>query len=481
MILLRAVAAALVLAASVGTGGARAVVPGDPLASSWTYAAASLPEAWDVATGSEDVVIAVVDSGVEASHPDLVGAVVPGHDFVDQDADAADVNGHGTAVAGIAAARANNGLGAAGVCWRCRIMPLRVLRPDGFAQLNTIAGAIDYAVEHGAAVVNVSLYGESRNGALEAAVRRARRSGVLVVAAAGNEGRATPEYPAAYEDALSVGATDESGALATYSSRGQWVKLAAPGCTPTTLLGGGYGAGCGTSGASPLVAGIVGLLRARAPLATATQIEAALAGSARRVADVRFGAVDAFAAVQRLGIPGPTLEPAIEGAALPGRALTAHSGVWAGAALDVSYGWERCHADTCAAAADGRTYVVQPGDGGFRLRVTLTAPGAEPASAVTTVVPTLPAVRAAPSISGRPRVGATLRGRLGTWSGPPTAFEVRWLRCLDAACHGATTASRARSYRVRRADRGRRLVFEVTAVNELGRRTASSRPTPRVR
>jgi subtilisin family serine protease len=107
-----------------------------------------------------------------------VGAVGPGHDFLDGDGDVADVNGHGTAVAGVAAARANNGLGAAGACWACRLMPLRVLRPDGFAQLSTIAGAIDYAVANGAAVVNVSLYGESRNGAVEAAVRRAYRSGV---------------------------------------------------------------------------------------------------------------------------------------------------------------------------------------------------------------------------------------------------------------------------------------------------------------
>jgi len=479
--LLRALAAALVLAASVGTGGARAVVPADPLATSWTFAAANLPAAWDLTTGSEDVVVAIVDSGVEAAHPDLAGAVGPGHDFLDQDADAADVNGHGTAVAGIAAARANNGLGAAGACWECRLMPLRVLRPDGFAQLSTIAGAIDYAVANGAAVVNVSLYGESRNGAVEAAVRRAHRSGVPVVAAAGNEGGTTPEYPAAHPETISVGATDESGRLADYSSRGEWVKLGAPGCTPTTLLGGGYGAGCGTSGAAPLVSGVIGLLRARAPFATALQIEDALAGSARRMAGVRFGALDAFAALQRLGTPGPTLEPTIEGAALPGRTLTAYSGSWAGAGLEVSYRWERCRGESCTAAADARTYVVQPGDGGSRLRVTLTAPGAEPASAATGAVPTRPAVRAAPSIAGAPRVGATLRARVGAWSGPPSAFEIRWRRCLDAACRSTTTVGRAGTYRVRPADRGRRLLLEVTAANELGRATAASRPTARVR
>jgi len=133
-VLLRALAAATVLAAGLFAGGAQAVVPSDPLAASWTYQAANLPAAWDVTTGSESVVVAIVDSGVQASHPDLAGAVLPGWDFVDVDADANDVNGHGTAVAGIAAARANNALGAVGACWSCKVLPIRVLGPEGFAR-----------------------------------------------------------------------------------------------------------------------------------------------------------------------------------------------------------------------------------------------------------------------------------------------------------------------------------------------------------
>ncbi len=482
--LLRALAAATVLAAGVFAGGARAVVPSDPLATSWTYEAANLPAAWDVTTGSEAVVVAVVDSGVQSSHPDLVGAVLPGYDFVDLDADASDVNGHGTAVAGIAAARANNALGAAGACWSCRILPLRVLGPEGFARLATIAQAIDFAVEHGAAVVNVSLYGENRNGALEAAIRRARASGVPVVAAAGNEGTtATEQYPAAYADTLSVGATDESGALAVYSSRGSWVKLAAPGCTPTTQLGGGFGAGCGTSGAAPLVAGIAALLRTQAPYATVAQLEAALAQSARPLAGTRFGRVDALGALQRLGRPGPTLEPAIEGEALPGRTLTAYSGVWAGAGLQVSYRWERCREERCETVGKARSYDVGPQDGGARLRVALSAPGADEAvSATTALVPTRPRNLSAPTISGLPVVGATLRGRVGTWSGGGTlAFLYRWDRCRDASCRRISVVGRSRSYRVRDADRGDRLRFTVVAANDAGRATASSAPTARVR
>src|SRR6188508_2164078 len=108
---LRSLVAAILVATGLATGGAQARVPSDPLAANWTYDAVSLPAAWDVTTGSEAVVIAIVDSGVDGTHADLAGALVPGFDFVDDDPDAGDDNGHGTAVAGIAAARADNGVG----------------------------------------------------------------------------------------------------------------------------------------------------------------------------------------------------------------------------------------------------------------------------------------------------------------------------------------------------------------------------------
>lgn len=480
--LLRALVAVAVLAAGLTTGGARAVVPSDPLITAWTYEAANLPAAWDVTTGSENVSIAILDSGVQATHPDLVGGVDPGYDFVDRDGDPADVLGHGTAVAGIAAARANNGLGAAGACWSCRIVPLRVLGLEGFARFATMALAIDDAVARGAAVVNLSLYGEDRNGALEASIRRASAAGVVVVAAAGNEGTTTPQYPAAYADVLGVAATDENGGLAVYSSRGDWVKLAAPGCTPTTQLGGGFGAGCGTSGAAPVVAGIVGLMRAQAPFASVAQIEAALAAGAVPVGGVRSGRVDALAALQRLGRPGPALQPTVEGTPLPGRVLTAYSGVWAGAGLDVSYRWARCRPE-CEPAGVGRTYTVQRGDGGARLRVTLSAPGSSDATSdATSTVPTPPRNVSAPSIAGRPVVGAKLTGAAGRWTGgAPLSFAYRWDRCRDRACTARTIVARTRSYRVRGTDRGRRLRLTVTAANAVGRATASSALTRPVR
>jgi thermitase len=315
---------------------------------------------------------------VDGSHPDLAGAVDSGFDFVDGDEETTDRQGHGTAVAGIAAARANNGIGAAGACWNCRILPLRVIGPDGFARNTRVAQAIDYAVARGAAVVNVSIYGENRNGWLEDAISRARAAGVLVIAAAGNEGGQVREYPAAYPDVISVGATTETGELTDYSSRGSWVKVAAPACTPTTQLGGGFGAGCGTSGATPLVAGIVALLRSQSPFATAGDIETALEQTARSLTGVRYGRVDAFGALQRLGKPAPKLLPTIHGFAGVGERLTANSGVWSRAPLAISYRWVRCRTDACRQVVtvdQTRTYRIRRADRGHRLRVVVTAMG----------------------------------------------------------------------------------------------------------
>ena len=306
------------LAAAMLAGTVHALVPSDPQASHPTYAGLNLPAAWDVTSGSPRVVIAIVDTGIDPSHPDLAGAVRVGRDFVDRDDDATNPpGGHGTAVAGVAAARANNGIGGMGTCFSCALMSLRVLGLDGIALNTNTAAAIDYAVDHGAAVVNASIYGPHSPPTLRNAIVRARAAGVLVVAAAGNEGTAEPQYPAAFPETISVGAAATSTSLARYSSFGAWLKFAAPECAPVTAIGGGTDVGCATSVASPLVAGIVGLLRTQAPFATADELESALARTARPIPGSRHGLVDAAARARRARAAGAA--PATGGRRRAGR------------------------------------------------------------------------------------------------------------------------------------------------------------------
>lgn len=252
---------------------------------SWPLANPLFPAAWDLTTGDSSVVVAVVDSGVQANHPDLA-PLVPGYDFVNNDADAADDEGHGTAVAGIIAAQGNNGIGIAGVCWQCKIMPVKVLDARGSGTESWVASGIVWAVDHGADVINLSLGGTSASQTLADAVSYALRLGVVVVAAAGNEGdnlahpelATTPNYPAAYSGVVSVGAVNESKARYTFSNHGPWVMVDAPGCTNTTWLGSLYIVGpdlnnfCGTSTAAPFVAGLAGLARSHNLPATASSV-----------------------------------------------------------------------------------------------------------------------------------------------------------------------------------------------------------------
>jgi subtilisin family serine protease len=464
--------------AAVLASPASSLTPTDPQAGHAAYSALNLPAAWDVTTGSPDVVVAVVDSGVDATHPDLQGAVEAGHNFVDDDADASDILGHGTAVAGVVAARAN-GLGSVGVCFECGLMPLRVVRLDGFALNTDTAAAIDYAVDHGAAVVNASLYGERSPRRLHDAVARARAQGVLVVAAAGNEGNTTRQYPAAFPEAISVASATAQGPLATFSSRGSWVDFAAPECAPMTLLGGGTGVGCATSISTPLVAGTIALLRSHAPFATAADLEFALASTARPVTGTQHGLVDAAAALARLGRPAPTLVPVVLDRPVVGDELEAFTGVWSGAGLAVSYHWERCRS-TCSSipGATASRYTPTKNDAGFKLRVAMSADRAGQAfSATTQEVAARPVSLTRPSIAGRPSIGARLVARHGSWDGTNLRYSIEWLRCR----HKCVPVAEGASYRVQPRDRGARLRIAVDAANSVGAASALSRLTSVVR
>jgi subtilisin family serine protease len=255
---------------------------------------AGFPKAWDVTQGSSKIVVAVLDTGVDENHPDLRGALVAGWDFIGNDADPADGHGHGTAVAGVIGARSNNHAGGAGICWRCLVMPVRVLDSTGSGDDTLIAAGIVWATDHGAQVINLSLGGPGTSVELTNAVTYANAKGAVVVAAAGNSGVTTQFFPAADPRVVSVAATTVSDQRFSWSNFGSWVRLAAPGCNVATIMGGGYGTFCGTSSATPLVSGLVALELSAQPAATAREAEDALARAALPLpAFVQYGRIDA--------------------------------------------------------------------------------------------------------------------------------------------------------------------------------------------
>jgi thermitase len=235
-------------------------IPNDPsFGSEWHLQKIQAPAAWDVTTGSPGA-IAVIDSGVDATHPDLAGRLLSGWNFVAGNSNTQDVLGHGTAVAGTLAAATNNGLGVAGVTWQNPVLPLVAVDSNGYAAYSDIAAAIQYAADQGVRVISLSIGGSSPSDVLQSAVDYAWNKGAIVVASAMNNSSATPAYPAACNHAIAVSATDENDNLASFSDFGSWITLSAPGNNIlTTTLGGGYGYWWGTSFSAPIVSGVAAL------------------------------------------------------------------------------------------------------------------------------------------------------------------------------------------------------------------------------
>jgi subtilisin family serine protease len=290
-----------------------------------SYADIRLPFAWDLEQGDTSVVIAILDTGVDTSHPDLASQIwhnpgeIPGNGLDDDgngliddydgwdfgvgdndvnpeyttDPSGVDVGFHGTFCAGLAAAATNNDEGIAGAGWNCRIMPVKVSHPDSGITSEAIAGAFTYAVDEGASIISMSFGGPGDPGVPEffqALADMATDAGVLCVAAAGNDGDSIRVYPAACDHVLAVGATDFNNARASFSNWGPWVDVAAPGsymwstiCQNYTLSAldqliyvllfgwdsvNPYMYGDGTSFACPLTAGVCGLIRSRYPYLT---------------------------------------------------------------------------------------------------------------------------------------------------------------------------------------------------------------------
>lgn len=290
-----------------------AVVPSDPhWDKEWGSRKIRAPEAWSVTRGERSVVIAIVDTGVDASQPDLRGRVLRGWDFQNDDANPADDDGHGTAVATTAAAAGNDGVGIAGMCWQCRIMPVKVLNGQGHGTHSNIAAGIIYAANHGADVINLSIAGLGASEVMGSAVAYALARGVTVVAAAGNFGSRRTTYPAAYPGVISVAATDESDRLYSWSNRGSWVTLAAPGCAYSGRPHAKWAWLCGTSLATPIVTGTVALMKSVSPRVGRARIISLLTNSGVRTsaAVARGRRLDAGRAVRALEtVAAPTRTP----------------------------------------------------------------------------------------------------------------------------------------------------------------------------
>lgn len=217
------------------------------------------PQGWDISTGSPAITIAILDTGVDQGHLDLAGKTVAGYDFVNNDENPQDDNGHGTHVAGIAAASSNNSAGIAGVSWGARIMPIKVLNAFGSGSYANTANGLIWAVEHGAQVINLSLGGAGQSTILEDAINYAHSQGVVVVAAAGNTGINFVLYPARYPNVIAVARTDSANHW-NGSNYGPEIDVAAPGAGIFSTVIGGYDYKSGSSMSTGFVSGLAAIL-----------------------------------------------------------------------------------------------------------------------------------------------------------------------------------------------------------------------------
>lgn len=293
-----------------------ATTPNDPnFSSQWHLAKIQAPAAWDFTTGSS-MPIAILDSGVDTTHPDLAGRLMAGWNFVTNSNNVFDTTGHGTAVTGVIGAITNNGLGVSAGVWQNPIMPLVVVDQNDYAAYSNIAAAIQYAADHGARIISISVGGSAASALLQNAINYAWNAGAVVVAAAMNNSSATPYYPAACTHAIAVSASDENDRLAAFSDYGSWISLSAPGTNiMTTSKGGGYTPWQGTSLATPVVASVAALALAANPSLTAQGLVTLLEqnsddiGPAGYDTSFGWGRVNAYRAVTAARGGSPSTNP----------------------------------------------------------------------------------------------------------------------------------------------------------------------------
>lgn len=285
-------------------------IPNDLLFSKyqWNLPVIETNRGWNLSKGSEDVIIAVIDTGVDLEHSDLDGQLVEGYNVVDKDKAPQDDVGHGTHVAGIIGALVNNEEGVAGVSWYNKIMPVKALDGSGSGTTYAVAEGIIWATDHGAKVINMSLGNYADSQFLHDAVKYAYDRDVVLVAASGNDNTERPGYPAAYPEVLAVAATDSNQKRAEYSNYGEYIDVAAPGTNiASTFPGNQYAALSGTSMASPHAAAMAGLIRSLNPDLTNQEVMDVMRSQTVDLGDrgkdkyYGHGQIDIFRALQAVG------------------------------------------------------------------------------------------------------------------------------------------------------------------------------------
>ncbi|MCC6454002.1 MAG: S8 family serine peptidase [Caldilineaceae bacterium] len=258
--------------------------PGYTEGTQWALDKIGADVAWEFSTG-QTITVAVLDSGIDHKHPEFVGRVVPGYNFVDKNTDTTDLCGHGTHVAGIIAAEANNAVGVAGVAHQAAIMPLKVIGDNCMGSYSRLMQAITYAVDHGVRILSITSGGAYDHSGLHDALIYAREQGVLVVVAAGNRGNALPFYPGSFAESFTIAGTDQADQKYNNSNFGQQIDMSAPATNIYNTYydkekGSTYAYLTGTSMAAPHVAAVAALILAIDPKLSLADLENTLISSA---------------------------------------------------------------------------------------------------------------------------------------------------------------------------------------------------------